>query len=81
MLINVPNEILMPLSYLFMLLLCLSTEDETWKDNNYPEIDIGKVDMACRRNAVGVNRAPIIINFIVGNKYYNGMFDGDGRYF
>ena len=26
---------------------------------------------------VGVNRSPISSDFVVGNKYYNGMFNGD----
>ena len=33
--------------------------------------------MASWEKVVGVNRAPIISNFIVGNEDDDGMFDGD----
>ena len=45
MLITVLNEVIMLLSSLLLLLLWFSTEYETVKENNDPDIDVGKVDM------------------------------------
>ena len=73
----VSNEIIMLLSYLFILLLCFSTEYETRKENNYPDIDIGKVNMEHGEKAIGVNIAPINKDYIVGNEDDKCMFDGD----
>ena len=77
MLINVLNAIILLLSYLAKSLLLFSTEDENGKENNEPDIDIGKVNMARVQKVVGVKRAPIGSDFIVGNEYDNDIFDGD----
>ena len=55
----------MLLLYMFLTLLCIPTEDKSG------EVGIGKVDMACGGEVVGVKRAP------TSRDYIAGMLNGD----
>ena len=54
MLINISNGIVILLFSSFIFLSLFSTEDETGKENNDPDIDIGEVDMTRGEKAVCV---------------------------
>ena len=59
------NSIIIIILYIFLTLICIPTEDEAG------EVGIGKVDMACGGNVLGVKIAPTSCDYIAS------MLNGD----